>query len=89
VLHAAVQEHDPAARAAARDAALGALTVDPEVEAAYLSTLAPVDDAVLAKILRASAAEGAAEEWMAALVARAPSAELRAKAAAVLTALQR
>jgi len=89
VLHAAAQEHDPAVRAAARDAALGAITADPEVEAAYLSTLAPVDDAVLAQILRASGADGAAEEWMTALVARAPSAELRAKAAAVLTALKR
>ncbi len=88
VLHAALQERDLGARAAARNAALNAIASDPEVEAAYLSTLAPVDDAVLAKILRASATEGAAEEWLMALAARAPSAELRAKAAAVLTALR-
>ena len=49
--------------------ALEAFGRDPEVEAAYLSTLTPVDDATLAKILRAPDPEGAAEEWMAALAA--------------------
>jgi hypothetical protein len=86
VLHAAVQARDPAARAAARETALGAIA-DPAVETAYLSTLTPVDDATLATILRAMNAEGA-QEWMTALAARAPSAELRAKAAAVLAALR-
>ena len=90
VLHAAVMERDPAARTAAREAALAAFTRDPEVEAAYLSTLTPVDDAVLARILEGAAADPeSVGEWMSALATRAPSAALRAKAAAVLTALQR
>jgi hypothetical protein len=88
VLHSAIQERDPATRAAAREAVLGAITSDPAVEAAYFSTLRPVDDNTLAAILRATSAEGA-EEWMAAVAARAPSAELRAKATAVLAALRR
>lgn len=89
VLHAALQERSPAVRAAAREAALAALARDPEVEAAYLSTLAPVDDAVLAKIFRSTGPEGAAEEWMAALASRASSPALRAKAAAVLAELRK
>jgi hypothetical protein len=80
----------PLARAAAREAALDALARDPEASSAYLSTLTPVDDAVLATMFRAATGgPGAAEEWMAALAARASTAELRAKAAAVLAALQR
>jgi hypothetical protein len=89
VLHALVQEHDAAVRAAAREVALETFGRDPAVEAAYLSTLTPVDDAVLAKILRGAGPEGAAAEWMAALAAGAPSEALRTKAAAVLGALQR
>lgn len=90
VLHAAVMEADPAARAAAREAALAAFTRDPEAEAAYLSTLQPVDDAVLARILQGSAADArSVGEWMAALSTRAPSPALRSKAANVLAALQR
>ena len=89
VLHAALQERRPAVRAAARDAALAAFARDPEVETAYLSTLLPVDDAVLAKIFRSTGPEGAAEEWMAALAQSAPSAALRAKAAAVLAELRK
>jgi hypothetical protein len=88
VLHAALQERRASVRAAAREAALAAFVRDPEVEAAYLSTLTPVDDAVLAKILRAAGPEGAAEEWMTMLAERAPSAALRAKATAVLGALR-
>jgi len=87
VLHAIVQEGDPDARAVAREAALAAFTRDPEIEAAYLSTLTPVDDAVLANILRSAGPEGAAEAWMAALAERAPSPALRAKASAVRDAL--
>jgi hypothetical protein len=89
VLHAAVHEEDAAVRAAARDAVLVAFAEDPDAEAAYLSTLTPVDDAVLATILRGRGPKGAAEEWLAALAARAPSAELRRKAAEVLTVLER
>ncbi len=90
VLHAVVQERDAATRAAARDAALAAFARDPEVEAAYLSTLLPVDDAVLVRILQANAGDPrSVAEWMTALAARAPSAALRAKAAAVLEALPR
>jgi hypothetical protein len=88
VLHAAVQERSPATRAAAREAALDAMAKDPAVEAAYLSTLVPVEDAVLAQILRGTGPEGAATEWMAVLASRAPSEALRAKAAAVLVILQ-
>jgi hypothetical protein len=87
VLYATVQERDPAVRAAARDAALGAILADPAVEAAYLSTLTPVDDAALAKIMSAMSTDGA-QEWMGVVAARAPSAELRAKAAAVLAAMK-
>ncbi|MCC6849633.1 MAG: hypothetical protein IT294_14110 [Deltaproteobacteria bacterium] len=90
VLHVAVGERDPAARAAARDVALAAFARDPEVEAAYLSTLAPVDDVVLARILHGAAADPrGVEEWLAALAGHAPSAALRAKAAAVLAVLPR
>lgn len=90
VLHAAIMDRDPAARAAAQEAVLAAFARDPEIEAAYLSTLQPVDDAVLARILQGSAGDpGSVGEWMALLAARAPSAALRAKAASVLTALQR
>ena len=89
VLHAVLQERRPATRAAAREAALAAFARDPEIEAAYLSTLAPVDDAVLARVLGGPAAAGSLEEWMTALATRAPSAGLRAKAAAVLAALPR
>ncbi|MEO6028559.1 MAG: hypothetical protein ABIR79_16960 [Candidatus Binatia bacterium] len=88
VLHAVTLEHRTTVRAAAREAALGAFVRDPAIEAAYLSTLVPVDDATLARMLRATAAEGAAEEWMAALAARAPSPALREKATAVLAALK-
>ncbi len=89
VLHATVQQGDADARAGARDAVLGAMVSDPEIATAYLSTLTPVADAVLADMLRTSSgADGAAEEWMTALVTRAPNEALRQKAAAVLAVLQ-
>ena len=88
VLHAAVQERSPGTREAAREAALDAMRGDPAIEAAYLSTLVPVEDGVLAQILRSSGPDDAATEWMAALASRAPSEALRAKAAAVLVILQ-
>jgi hypothetical protein len=44
VLHAAVQERSPGTREAAREAALDAMRGDPAIEAAYLSTLVPVED---------------------------------------------
>ncbi len=90
VLHAVLREPRAAVRAAAREEALAAFARDPESEAAYLSTLVPVDDAVLADMLRRMAvADGSAEEWMAALATRAPSAALRGKASAVLDAMRR
>lgn len=88
VLHAVTLEHRTNVRAAAREVALAAFVRDAAIEAAYLSTLVPVDDATLARMLRATAVEGAAEEWMAMLAARAPSPALRAKATAVLAALK-
>jgi hypothetical protein len=90
VLHAVLREPNATVRAAAREQALAAFTRDPEIETAYLSTLTPVDDTVLANVLRSTAVgDGSAEEWMAALATRAPSAALRAKAAAVMTVMQR
>jgi hypothetical protein len=90
VLHAVLGQTDGALRAEAREQTLAAFARDPEAEAAYLSTLEPVDDETLAAMLRNMAAEpGAAEEWVAALATRAPSAKLRAKAAAVQTIMQR
>lgn len=89
VLHAVIMEPDPATRAAARTVVLSAFVEDPTVEAAYLSTLEPVADPVLARILQASAADPrSVEEWMGVLAAGAPSAALRAKAAAVLAVLR-
>jgi hypothetical protein len=82
-------ERDPAARAAAREAALAAIARDPEVEAAYFSTFEPVDDAVLARALEGSAGDPrSVAAWMGALATGAPSPALRAKAARVLTLLQ-
>ena len=90
VLHAVLGQTDGALRAEAREQTLAAFARDPEAEAAYLSTLEPVDDEVLANMLRSMAAEpGAAEEWMATLANGAPSAGLRAKAAAVRAIMQR
>jgi hypothetical protein len=88
LLHAAVRERRAGVRAEAREVLLTTLADDPDAEAAYLSTLTPVDDAVLAKILRTSSADDGAEAWMAALATRARSEELRRKAAAVLALLQ-
>lgn len=90
VLHAVLGQTDGALRAEAREQTLAAFARDPRAEAAYLSTLEPVDDETLASMLRSMAAEpGAAEEWMALLASRAPSAALRAKAAAVQAIMQR
>lgn len=90
VLHAVLGQTDGALRAEARTQTLAAFARDPQAEAAYLSTLEPVDDETLATMLRNMAAEpGAAEEWMATLANSALSAGLRAKAAAVLTIMQR
>ncbi len=90
VLHAVLGQTDGALRAEAREQTLAAFARDPEAEAAYLSTLEPVDDEVLANMLRSMAAEpGAAEEWMATLASGARSAGLRAKAAAVHAIMQR
>jgi hypothetical protein len=88
VLHATTQQTLPNVRAGARETVLKTFASDPEVEAAYLSTLEPVDDATLAQMLKTSSAPGAAEEWMSALSTRAPSPALRLKAAAVLKALR-
>ena len=88
VLHAVTLEKQASVRAAAREAALTAFAGDPEIEAAYLSTLVAVDDAALARMLRAASIDGSAEEWMKALSTRAPSVALREKAAAVLSVLQ-
>jgi hypothetical protein len=87
LLHAVVREPDAGVRAAARDALIAALSGDPEAEAAYLSTLTPVENEVLANMLQKSSAEDGAAAWMAYLAARAPSEALRAKAAAVLALL--
>lgn len=90
VLHAVLGQTDGALRAEAREQTLAAFARDPEAEAAYLSTLEPVDDETLAAMLRNMAAEpGAAEEWMTMLATRARSAGLRAKAAAVQAIMQR
>jgi hypothetical protein len=89
LLHAALGEERVTVRADAREALLAAFTADPEIEAAYLSTLRPVDDRALATIMRGSARGKGAEDLMATFAARAPSPELRAKAAAVLEELRR
>jgi hypothetical protein len=88
VLHAVLQETNPAIREAAREAVIEAFKRDPEVERAYLSTLTPVEDATLATMLAAMGPGGAAQEWMQALASRAPSMPLRLKATTVLAALQ-
>jgi hypothetical protein len=88
LLHAALGERRAGLRAEARAAVLAAFARDPETEAAYLSTLRPVDDAVLADMMRARSVDGSAEEWFAAVAARAGSEELREKAAAVLEQLR-
>ena len=89
VLHATTREANPNARGAAREVALKEFRSSPEVEAAYLSTLEPVDDATLAKMMQSpDAPPGAAREWLQALAASAPSPALRAKATAVLKVLK-
>ncbi len=87
LLHAAVGERRAGLRAEARDAVLATFARDPETEAAYLSTLRPVADSVLANMMRTRSIEGSAEEWFTAVATRAHSEELKEKAAAVLDAL--
>ncbi len=89
LLHTAVGEERAAVRTDARAALLETFAANPEIEAAYLSTLQPVADATLAEILRASAGGEGAQELMIALASQARSAELRAKAAAVLEELRK
>lgn len=88
LLHAVINDQRPDVRAAARESILDAFVASPEVEAAYLSTLTPVDDPTLASLLRASSDGTSAEEWLAALAARARSPELKKKAASVLAVLR-
>ncbi len=88
LLHAVVSDGRPGVRAAAREVVLNAFVEHPEVEAAYLSTLTPVDDATLAGMLRGSNVDGSAEEWLSAVTARAQSQALKEKAAAVLRELR-
>ncbi len=89
LLQAALGNDDARARAASREAILTAFGTDPDLEAAYLSTLAPVADATLATMFRQMARGAAAEELMAALAGRTPSHELRYKAGAVLAELRK
>jgi hypothetical protein len=88
VLHATTVNANPNVRSGAREVALATFASDPAVEAAYLSTLEPVDDATLAKMLSSASSPGAAAEWMGVLSTRASSPALRAKASAVLTHLR-
>jgi len=88
LLHAVTDDQRPEVRAAARESILDTFLQSPEVEAAYLSTLAPVDDATLANMLRGRNVDGVAEDWFAAVAMRARSPELKQKAAAVLQALR-
>jgi hypothetical protein len=88
LLHTALQSPSGRTRAAARRAILSAFAGDPQLEAAYLSTLVPVTDPTLAMMLRRMAKGDGAEALMAALAAGAPSEALRSKAAAVLDALR-
>jgi len=84
-----VTDQRPGVRDGAREVALAAFASDPEIEVAYLATLTAVDDAVLARQLRNTAAVGAAEQWLGALASRAPSPALRGKATAMLAALNK
>jgi hypothetical protein len=79
---AAFREENRAARADIQRAALAAMARDPEVEATFARTLAPIEDDALAEILRRWNETGS-EEFLAKLASQARSAELRAKAAAV------
>ena len=88
LLHTALQSPSGEIRAASRRAILAAFDADPELEEAYLSTLAPVADPTLATMLRRMAKDDAAEALMSALAAGARSEALRSKAAAVLAALR-
>jgi len=88
LLHAVVNDQRPEVRAAARESILEQFRSHPEVEAAYLSTLTPVDDTTLAGMMRASTATDGAEEWFAALTMRAGSPELKQKASTVLALLR-
>ena len=88
LLHAVTDDQRSEVRAAARESILDTFLQHPEVEAAYLSTLAPVDDATLAAMLRGRNVDGVAEDWFSAVALRARSPELKQKAAAVLQALR-
>ena len=89
LLHAALGDERASVRAASREAILQTFAADRVVEAAYLSTLVPVADATLAAMLQRMARNAAAEELLTTLAARAPSDELRRKAASVLRELQK
>jgi hypothetical protein len=88
LLHAVINDQRPDVRAAARESILDAFLGHPELEAAYLSTLTPVEDTTLASLLRASSVGNSAEDWLSALGTRARTPELKRKAASVLAALR-
>ena len=87
LIHAALREPSGKVRAEAQERLLRAFASDPELEATFAATLAPIEDANLARILRGIAG-GRAEGFMAKLAAEGGSPELRAKAGAVLEALR-
>ena len=89
LVHTALGNDDAGIRASMREAILTAFATDPDLEAAYLSTLTPVADATLASMFRRMARGTAAEELMTALASRAPSQELRHKAGAILAELRK
>jgi hypothetical protein len=89
LLHAVVGESRADLRAEAREALLNAITTHPEIEAAYLASLGPVEDGALLGALRAQSSADGAAEWFGALAVRAHNQELKRKANAVLGELQR
>ena len=88
IVRGALTSEDADTRGLAREALFTAFTTDPEIESAYLSTLAPVEDKRLATMLRSMGQPGAAEDLLTALSERASSSELRYKATSVRAVLR-
>jgi hypothetical protein len=87
LIHASLRVKSGKLRAEAQQRVLEAFERDPEIEDVFSRTLAAIDDATLARMLRGMGGSRA-EEFMTKLAARARSEQLRAKAAAVLEQLR-
>ena len=87
LIHAALLQKSGRVRGEAQQRVLEAFDTDPEIEDVFSRTLSAIDDATLARMLRAMGPSHG-EELMAKLASGARSEQLRVKAAAVLKHLR-